>query len=690
MAENSAASISAVWAHKVWNDLQPMPGRLGKTLRIVLATIIALILLLVLQMPFISIGIYFIFLVGRDSPSVSFRSSVLSFLAVAAAILAELAVVVATDNDPMARLLSVSIVTYMAATIVVASNLSVLGSSWGLIYCTVIALWEIHAPADRLVKESLYLVGTFCVALVCAVGVEYLFGNRHPVDELEEMRLTRYKALQRMFTLFSQPADPEQRLAAASAVSRLAIAGQGGMMDLYNTIVDRDLDTGPLAMGTRVRITMLAQLLDVSAAFGMQNVVSDDPEFLRRCAVIAEQCGELDPIRIPSSETHLIYNPSTQYGLLDRVEGVIHALLSMPTDQSTKPNKELVALPTRKLPFFIPGALRSKETAAFSLKISLCATLCYIVYHAVDWPGISTSVITVMVTGLSSTAAIKQRMTLRIVGAIIGGLILGLGATAFLFPHMDSVTSLVVLISIVAFISAWSAAGPKFNYLGLQIAFSFYLVAFEGFSAPTHIAPARDRLIGILLALIIMWFVFDQIWPVRTVTVMRKSLSSVLQLGSELFQTTASFKDRESLLRGADILRDRLGKNVAGVRTLNDTLDFEFGPGHDQHIKSGERILKAALTSAALFWNQFALLHTELDTDFLVEPHLVEMRHKIADHMQGMADSVVSGTTFDVVSADALVKPELLASPRYGEYTRYTVARYEELQTTVLSLAAMA
>ena len=42
---------------------------------------------------------------------------------------------------------------------------------------------------------------------------------------------------------------------------------------------------------------------------------------------------------------------------------------------------------------------------------------------------------------------------------------------------MDSITSLVVLEAVIAFISAWVAIGLKFNYIGLQMAFSFYVVA---------------------------------------------------------------------------------------------------------------------------------------------------------------------------------------------------------------------
>ena len=85
MAAN-ALPMKPSWKQKLWQDLQPTAGRLNSTLRIVLSSVLALILLLVLQMPFISVGLYFIFLVGRDSPSVSLRSSIYSFFAAAAAV----------------------------------------------------------------------------------------------------------------------------------------------------------------------------------------------------------------------------------------------------------------------------------------------------------------------------------------------------------------------------------------------------------------------------------------------------------------------------------------------------------------------------------------------------------------------------------------------------------------------------
>ncbi len=127
---------------------------------------------------------------------------------------------------------------------------------------------------------------------------------------------------------------------------------------------------------------------------------------------------------------------------------------------------------------------------------------------------------------------------------------MGLGAAVFLFPNMDSITSLVVLIAVIAFIAGWVAQGRRFSYVGMQIAFSFYLVAFEGSSAPTHLAPPRDRLIGILLALVVMWIVFDQIWPVRTVTAYAPRVRrTLLHDGARLFRLPESATRREGVFK---------------------------------------------------------------------------------------------------------------------------------------------
>ena len=690
MAASPGNASLRTWVDRFWQDLQPTPGRLNGSLRIVLSTVLTLLLLMTLRMPSASIGLYFVFLVGRDSPSVSVRSGLFSVLAFAFTVATVIGVVALSDNNPMARLLSVSIVVFLSGMLMLSTNITVLASTWGFIYCTLIAFWETHASSDYLVKQSLYIVGTVSIAVLCSVAVEYCFGVKNPASELQKQRRIRYEALSKMFSLYAQGASREQLVPAVIAVSRLAASGQNGMLELYNIIVDRKLDPGVLPIGTRVRITMLAQLMDVSAAFGTQNLTVTDPELQRRCGHIAALCLDLIHDIRPSPEELEEQKFVGSINLLDRVDENLHAILSMPADIAGEKNKELVALPSNKVPLFIPGAFTRKETVAFALKLSLCATICYIIVRAVDWPGISTSVITVVIAGLSTSGAIKQKLIFRLVGAIIGGLFLGLGATIYLFPHMDSITSLVLLIASIAMLSAWWAGGRQFNYVGLQIAFAFYLVAFEGFSAPTELAPARDRLIGILLALVVMAFVFDLLWPVRTVTAMRGALASMMGNAADYLRMANVTNHIAELRQHADVRRDQIGKTVGGIRTMSETVEYEFGVDVKQHLISSEMILNASLTLVAFFWNQFAVLHREEDFNYLTQPELTAMRSKMADGMDKMAKATLNKTEFVIIEPATLADPSLLADPVYGEFARNAVDRYCELEQVVARLRTLA
>jgi multidrug resistance protein MdtO len=429
---------------------------------------------------------------------------------------------------------------------------------------------------------------------------------------------------------------------------------------------------------------MLAELLDSSAAFGLQTDEVDQ-EIRSRCETIARQCGQLaSEFRIdPALKLNL--RDSADLTHLDRVESIIRSIgtMSYATDDA-RPN--LVALPSKQVPFLIPGAISKKENVAFALKISLCATICYILYHAIDWPGISTSVVTVMIAGLTHSGAMKQRLALRLLGATVGGLVLGIGAEVFLFPFMDSITALVVVIGAIAFLCAWVGGGPRFNYVGLQMAFAFYLTSLEGFSAPTELAPARDRLVGILLAVFVMWFVFDQIWPVRTVTAMRRVVVSVLKDASRVVALVDGELPLPDYMRESDILRDRLGKQLSTVRMLNEATQYEFGVDYARHVRTGDTFMRMSMTTVALIWNQAAFLHKEAQSEFLTQPTLARLRQAVAERLSAMADALEKQCRLGAGDAARALDIASSAGEVDSEYSKNTIARYNELHALARSL----
>ena len=105
---------------------------------------------------------------------------------------------------------------------------------------------------------------------------------------------------------------------------------------------------------------------------------------------------------------------------------------------------------------------------------------CYLLYTLLDWPGIHTCVITCYIVSLGSAGETVQKLRLRLAGCVIGALA-GTAASVFIVPHMDSIASLLALVSIAAALSAWIAVGPPaIAYAGFQIAFAFFLCVIQG------------------------------------------------------------------------------------------------------------------------------------------------------------------------------------------------------------------
>src|SRR5258708_32776911 len=210
-------------------------------------------------------------------------------------------------------------------------------------------------------------------------------------------------------------------------------------------------------------------------------------------------------------------------------------------------------IPRSKL--MAPDALDNPEHLKFALKGCLAASLSYILYSSIDWPGISTAVTTCLLTALSTIGASRQKQILRFTGAIAGGFLFGMGSQVFILPHLDSISGFTVLfILVTAFASWFMTSSPRLSYFGLQIAVAFYLSNLEEFTVQTSLLIARDRVIGILLGLFMMWFVFDQLWGAPSAVKMKWAFTSNLRLLAQ-FAREPTERDKTSAILHAISLR---------------------------------------------------------------------------------------------------------------------------------------
>lgn len=170
--------------------------------------------------------------------------------------------------------------------------------------------------------------------------------------------------------------------------------------------------------------------------------------------------------------------------------------------------------PPASQPWFIPDAFSNPQYVQFALKGCLAATLCYVFWTGIDWPGLGVCTVTCVIAApVANVGSSRQRLTTRLSGLFFGGVICGIGSQVFVLPMLDSIVGFTLALAAISAVAAWfSTASSRLNYFGRQMALAYYLTIFQGFGPNTSLVMSRDRLMGILLGLLAMWVVFDAKW----------------------------------------------------------------------------------------------------------------------------------------------------------------------------------
>jgi multidrug resistance protein MdtO len=237
----------------------------------------------------------------------------------------------------------------------------------------------------------------------------------------------------------------------------------------------------------------------------------------------------------------------------------------------------------------VPDAFSNPEHLRFALKGCLAASLCYLTYNLIDWPGISTAIITCFLTALTTTGASRQKQTLLLAGAAAGGL-LGVASQLFVLPYIDSIAGFTAWFIVVTIAAAWFVTcTPRLSYFGLQVAFAYNFVNLQEFAIQTSLTPARDRVAGILLGLFMMWLVFDRLWGAPAAVSMKTGFISTLRLLAQFAREPIAENLRTAIERGYS-LRDAIEKGFEDVRARADQVLFEFGSSREENLALRDQI----------------------------------------------------------------------------------------------------
>ncbi|MGA9305517.1 MAG: FUSC family protein, partial [Candidatus Sulfotelmatobacter sp.] len=134
----------------------------------------------------------------------------------------------------------------------------------------------------------------------------------------------------------------------------------------------------------------------------------------------------------------------------------------------------------------------------YSLKVGLCVVIGYLVGIVDQRPELNTILTTVIITALPTYGAALRKMNLRIVGAIIGGVI-SLLTIIIVTPNFSTLPAYLLAVAVVFYISAYSSlSSGRVAYAGKQIGTTFALV-FTGLSPAFDIYVPLWRIWAILL-----------------------------------------------------------------------------------------------------------------------------------------------------------------------------------------------
>src|SRR5260370_22383350 len=355
-------------------------------------------------------------------------------------------------------------------------------------------LWDRDVPAETNVEDTLWVVYGSLIGCVITALIEIVFAEIRPGDTLVGSIADILVSIEELlpFYLEGRPVDP----ATEKKVTRFAMLGTSRLRRiLWRSRSDYSRRYGE-QMGAV--IALVGRLVDIAANLTHLSfhVSGGDRQRIRDLiASIARIRSDLLSQRVPSL-IEFRDESATSVGvpLLREMERTVSLIPAAFSDSGSI--SEYAPSPwsdKRRSTFLAPDALSNPEHLKFALKGCLAASLCYIIYNAIDWPGISTAATTCFVTALSTIGASRQKQILRISGAL-AGCALGLGAQLFVLQHLDSIGDFTLLFVAVTIVAAWIAtSGPRLSYERVQLDLAFYIINLQEFKIQTALAPARDR-----------------------------------------------------------------------------------------------------------------------------------------------------------------------------------------------------
>jgi multidrug resistance protein MdtO len=589
-------------------ELAPYPGRGAVVARMVIAATLTMIVIVTFRIPGGAIGTLVAFILSRENLASTAKSALYVMMAFAIGALFVPIGARMFASVPITHFIWEAVSLFIAFFLLRTLTNFALATGLSLVITNVLAIWYLPGPAERNVQLTLWQVLAALIGSMITFSVEAVFHAFSKRDELVDGITDRLETIEMLMVCYSdgRTVDP----AIQRKLTQYAIVGLGGLRRYIARANFEPLRR--MRMSTLVSLT--GRSIDFTAAL-VSTYPSVAPALQERTRLLAQQIAEVrqaiaTKTSLPAWEHET--NPSPGTPLLSELESMVALMPAVfASENSIDPRLELLDSGPVSNPLFVPDAFSNPDHLRFVLGGTLAAMLCYILYVGLAWPGISTAVTTCVLTALSNVGASRQKQVLRIVGALLGGFVFGLGSQIFILPNIDSITGFTVLFAVVSAVAAWVAtSSARLSYAGLQIVVAFYLINLSEFTIQLSLKVARDRAIGVLLGISMMWLVFERFYPRPAADQMVRIFVRNLRLMATLISATQIGAGTQAIVQ-IRRQRDLVYRYFGEVNAQADAVPFETGPLRAGHMAARDRIRR---------WQ------TTLRTFYLMEVPLIQFR----------------------------------------------------------------
>jgi multidrug resistance protein MdtO len=596
--------FAAWFADFLRSELAPYPGRGVLVARMVISATITMILIMTFRIPRGATGPLYAFLISRENLVSSAKSALYLVLAFGLCALCVPLGGRMSGSIPLTHFCWEAVSIFLIFFLIKTLNNYTIAGGIALVGGSALAIWYLPGPANANVENTLWAVLAPTIGAAVTIAIEAVFHAIHKQDELVSGLNHRLKNIEEALRCYAEctqlPEIIERR------ITQDAMIGVSSL----RRMVARSNYTRIYREQMIAIVSLTGRSVDFAAA-----IVHTVPELAlpdRKIAMkLAQHLAEIQHCLASDCKPPVLERVSKDARLpllreLEEMFSLIPKVLE--GSASLEAFEAFTERPDLSFQIFTRDAFQNPDHLRYALSGCLAGMLCYMTYMVLDWPGLATSVTICAFTALSNIGASRQKQMLLIAGAVTGGFVFGMGAQIMVLPWLNDITGFTLLFATVTAAAAWVAtASSRLSYCGLQIAFAFYLINVNEFRIQLSLSIARDRTMGALLGIFMMWLVFERLHPKTAVMQMVETFTLNLGLLARLSESAHAVHDARDVTRVRG-LRAQIYGNFGAVNAQADAVPFEIGPLRNQHMAARDRIRRWQAMLRSFYLLELALL----------------------------------------------------------------------------------